>query len=724
VLSAKPTHPPSRPRPRRPGFASRSGRSGRRTPLACAACALTASLHLTAAAQAPGSAAQTIVVTGSKGGYVANDSSAAGALGARAVLDTPFTVNVVTRELIEDQQARLLTEVLRTDAAATTSFGGGYTSYQSVNLRGFFLSNTANFRRDGLPFTHLSETPFENVERVEVLKGLSGFLYGFAAPGGIVNLVPKKPTNGPTRSVRLGYTSNSLLAASVDLGGRFGPGDGFGYRVNLAAEGGETAIEDADLQRALASAYLDWRVAPGWVVGLDLESHRIRPRGQPLYYQLAAGVPVPAAPDLSRFNGVSYAGYETRDTIIGLRAEGALAPGWRLSLAAQDHDHRRDAWFPSATIQNAAGDMQVGLLRDALQAYPSRSAQAVLTGQIDTGAVRHELSAGLNWNNNEGLRGDYVGADPYASNLYAPQPAPASNLFARRAQYRAATFHERAVFIADTVRLGERWQLIAGLRRAELATRNYNFTGSQTAAYDRGATTPSVAAVFQPRATLSLYGSYVQGLEQGGVAPAGTVNAGEVFAPLESEQIEAGVKWQARSDLLLSASLFRIDKGLGYTDPASNRFTQQGSQVHDGLEISAAGELAPGVSLVAGYMFLDAVAERTGNAAVEGRRPVNVPRHTATLLADWRIRAVPGLAASLGGQYLSGRALDASNERAIPCYGLLNAGVRYETRWFDRRATLRAHVDNLLDKRYWAAATPTLYAGLPRTFKLSVQVDL
>jgi iron complex outermembrane receptor protein len=573
VLSAKPTHTPPGPGERR---SRRVSRASVRTSLASAACALTASVHLNVNAQATGSDAQTIVVTGSKSGYTAKDSSAAGALGARAVLDTPFTVNVVTRELIEDQQARLLTEVLRTDAAATTSFGGGYTSYQSVNLRGFGLSNTANFRRDGLPFTHLSETPFENVDRVEVLKGLSGFLYGFASPGGIVNVVPKKPTNGPTRSVRLGYTSNSLLAASVDLGGRFSQDDRFGYRVNLAAEGGETAIDDADLKRLLASAYLDWRITPGWVVGLDLESHRIRPRGQPLYYQLAAGVPVPAAPDLSRFNGVSYAGYETRDTIIGLRAEGKLAPGWNLSLAAQDHDHRRDAWFPSATIQNAAGDMQVGLLRDALQAYPSRSAQAVLTGQMTTGAVRHELSAGLNWNNNEGLRGDYVGAAPYASNLYEPVPAPASNLFALRSQYRAATFHERAVFVADTVSLGERWQVVAGLRRVELATRNYNFAGNQTAAYDRGATTPSVAVVFKPQTSLSLYGSYVQGLEQGGVAPASAVNAGEVFAPLESEQIEAGVKWQPSSNLLLSASLFRIDKGLGYTDPATNRFTQEG----------------------------------------------------------------------------------------------------------------------------------------------------
>jgi iron complex outermembrane receptor protein len=691
------------------------------------ACAVLHGLAATAAqaqSATEGGALPTIVVTAPKAGYAASDSAAAGALGARAILDTPFTVNVVTRQLIDDQQARLLTEVLRTDPAATTSFGGGYTSYQSVNLRGFGLSNTANFRRDGLPFTHLSETPFENVERVEVLKGLSGFLYGFASPGGIVNLVPKKPTNSPTRSVRLGYTSNALAAASVDLGGRLGADNRFGYRVNVAAEQGETAIDGAHLSRRFGSAYLDWRVTPGLVLALDLETHRIRPRGQPLYYQLAAGVPVPAAPDLSRLNGVSYSGYETRDDIIGLRADWVVAPGWTLALAAQDHDHRRDAWFPSATILNSAGDLRVNLSRDALQAYPNRSALAVLSGQVTTGPVRHELAFGVNWNSNENLRGDYIDAPSYSSNLYSPVPAPASSLYALRAQYRAGTTHERGSFVADTLHLGERWQVLAGLRRAELSTRNYNFSGAQTAAYDRGATTPSVAVVFKPSPGLAWYGSFVKGLEQGGRAPAGTVNAGEVFAPLESQQVEAGLKWQPRQSLLMTASLFRIDKGLGFTDPATNRFTQEGSQVHDGLEASVTGELGPALSVSAGYMLLDAVAKRTGNPAVEGRRPVNVPRHTATLLADWRVPALKGLAASVGWQYVGQRALDATNARFIPGYSLVNLGLRYDSAWLGRGTTLRAHVDNLFDKAHWAAATPTLYAGLPRTVKLSVQVDL
>jgi iron complex outermembrane receptor protein len=685
-----------------------------------------ATLHVTAAAQeqAEPTTLSPIKVTATPSGYEANDSSAGGALGSRPVLDTPFTINVVTRQLIDDQQARLLTEVLRTDPAATTSFGGGYTSYQSVNLRGFGLSNTANFRRDGLPFTHLSETPFENVERVEVLKGLSGFMYGFASPGGIINVVTKKPTDTPTRSVRVGYTSNALFAVSADLGGRLGEEVRFGYRVNLAAEKGETAIDGVKLGRTLASAHLDWRVTDRLTIGLDIESHRIRPRGQPFYYQLAAGIEVPKAPDLSRLNGVSYSGYETRDTIIGLRADWAFTPDVKLVVALQDHDHRRDAWFPSATITNSAGDMTVNLSRDAQQEYPNRSAQAVLTGKFATGALRHELAAGLNWNSNEGFRGDYVNDAPYASNLYEPVDAPPSAIYSLRSQYRSASLHERAVFVADTLQFNEQWQLIAGLRRATLATRSYNFSGAQTAAYDKGATTPSLAVVFKPQQALSIYGSYVQGLEQGGRAPAGTVNAGEVFAPLKSEQIEAGIKWQADAGTLLTASLFRIDKGLGFTDPATNTYTQEGSQVHDGLETSVTGALTRDVSVVAGYMFLDAVAKRTGNPAIDGRRPVNVPKHTATLLADWRVRPLPGLGATASWQYVSNRALDANNARFIPGYSLVNAGVQYETRWFGKDTTLRAHVDNVFDKRYWAAATPTLYAGLPRAFKLSMQVDL
>ncbi len=664
-----------------------------------------------------------VVTDRAVGGYKAKEAGAAGALGSRQVIDTPFSISVITESLISDQQARLLTEVLRNEPSAVPGFGSGYSSYQTVSLRGFALNYNANYRRDGLPFTHFSETPFENVEQVEVLKGLSGFLNGFAAPGGIVNVVPKKPTAQPYASVRAGITSQSLFLLHGDLGGRSADGGQFGYRVNLVREQGETSIDSVDVRRTLASAYFDWRVTRDLVLALDMESHRIRPTGQPLYYSLAAGVPVPSAPDLTKFNGVSYATYNTDDTMIGLRADWAIGTDWALSAKFLDHRHERDAWFSSGAITNASGAMSVTTQRDAVQAFPARSAQVAVTGKFATGSVKHDVATGLTRNTNQSYRGDYSFAGAYPSNLVNPVAAPASAIYSVRPQYKNASYEERGVFLSDTLSLGQRLQFVVGLRRTSLDQRNYNFSGAQTSAYDKSATTPSVAIVIKPWGNLSLYGSFVEGLEQGGTAPAGRVNAGEVFGPLKSKQIEAGVKWDVAPALGLTGAMFKIDKGLEYTDTAANRYVQDGRQVHKGIEVTATGSVTGSLSIQGGFMLLNPTAEKTGNALVDGKRPINVPERTFGLYADYRIGAVPGLAINAGYQYVGNRALDATNGRYIDGYGLLNAGLRYETRFVGKKTVLRANVDNLANKNYWAAATPTLHAGLPRTIKLAAQMD-
>lgn len=665
----------------------------------------------------------TVVITDRAESYKAREASAAGALGSRQLIDTPFSINVITESMINDQQARLLTEVLRNEPAAVPGFGSGYSSYQTVSLRGYALGYNTNYRRDGLPFTHFSETPFENVEQVEVLKGLSGFMNGFAAPGGIINVVPKKPTAKPLASVRAGITSQSLLLLHGDIGGRFGEGDRFGYRVNLAQEAGEASIHNVDIRRTLASAYLDWRLTPDLVVALDVESHRIRQTGQPLYYNLAAGVPVPSAPDLAKFNGVSYATYNTDDTMFGLHADWSINTNWTLSAKLLDHKHDRDAWFSPGTITNAAGAMTVTIQRDAVQAFPARSAQVALAGKFATGSVKHEVTAGLNRNTNQSYRGDYQFSAAYASNLNNPVAAPATALYAVRPQYKNASYEERGIFLSDTLSFGQRFQLIAGARRTSLDQRNFNFAGTQTSAYDKSATTPSIAMIFKPQGNLSLYASLVEGLEQGGTAPVGRVNAGEVFGPLKSKQIEAGMKWDASPAFGLTGALFKIDKGLEYTDTATNRYVQDGRQVHKGIELAAVGNATSKLSIQGGMMFLDPTAEKTGNVLVDGKRPVNVPRRTFTLFADYKIGGVPGLAINGGYQYIGDRALDTTNDRFIEGYGLLNVGMRYETSVAGKKAVLRATIDNLANKNYWAAATPSLHAGLPRTIKLAAQLD-
>ncbi|MFT3803891.1 MAG: TonB-dependent siderophore receptor [Burkholderiaceae bacterium] len=647
-----------------------------------------------------------------------------GALGTQPVQDAPFSIVTVDEDSLRESDARFLTEALRNDPSVTSGSGAaaGYGSIEQIQIRGFGVAYNTNYKRNGLSVIHFGETAIESLGRIDVLKGLSGFAYGFSTPGGIVNVVPKQPTDQPYRAATLGYTSRSLLRAQMDLGGRFGEQDRFGYRINVAKEHGDAPIDSVKVDRTLVSGYFDWRVTRDLTVALDVEHHDIDRTGQPFSYSLANGVPLPAAPSGSRFNGVNYAGYDSKETLASLTADWRISDDWSLSAGVLRQSFSRDAYWSMATINDARGDFTAYAMRDALQSFPSRAAQVSLKGRVRTGSLLHELSVGWDWHATESWRGEYEYSSRWTSNLYDPVTAPASDLYAVRGKYKNAFYRERGLYLTDTVHLSERWRVIGGVRHGKIVSANLGADGATTSApYETSATTPMAALVFKPDADTTVYGSYAEGLEQGGTAPANTGNAGTVFGALESRQTEIGVKWKPTVAWSLTAAAYRIDKGLGYTDTATNLYTQSGSRVHRGLEFSADGMLTRRLRLISGLALIDATMERTGDAAVDGRRPTGVPRQVFTALLDYEPAALPGVGLNAGYRWTSKRAQDATNTRFLPSYGLVNAGVRYRTRFGRSPAVLRAYVDNLLNERYWDAG---LYPGMPRTFKLTLEVTL
>lgn len=179
----------------------------------------------------------------SPGNYVSTESSA-GALGERSLVETPFSFNVITRELIEDQQAAYLGDYLKNDPSAVVS----NVPVGFLTIRGFAVG-TDGFLYDGMPGNlGLSDGrgQLEGVDRIEILKGAASFLYGqggSSSLGGTINFIPKRATDEPVQSLTVGYTSKSLLGVHADFGNRFGENKQFGYRFNLALKDGEQALE-------------------------------------------------------------------------------------------------------------------------------------------------------------------------------------------------------------------------------------------------------------------------------------------------------------------------------------------------------------------------------------------------------------------------------------------------------------------------------------------------
>lgn len=267
--------------------------------------------------------------------------------------------------------------------------------------------------------------------------------------------------------------------------------------------------------------------------------------------------------------------------------------------------------------------------------------------------------------------------------------------------------------------LGEQFQVIAGIRWSEYKS------VAATSRYESDKAAPSLSAIYQPRPWLSLYGTFVQALEEGGIAPASTVNAFEVLPPAQSEQYEAGVKAELAKGVVASASYFQITRPSSFTDTTTNRFVLDGETEYQGIEFAAFGELTSRLSMTASALWLDAEQQRAANLALIGKRPENTPKWTGSLFLEWKPPMIAGLALNGGLFYVGDRAVNALNQNFIGGYTTVSAGVRYERVVSGRKLAAQVNVDNLFDRNYWnAAGNGFLGVGAPRVVKFQISAAL
>ncbi|MGQ0558146.1 MAG: TonB-dependent siderophore receptor, partial [Sphingosinicella sp.] len=400
-------------------------------------------------------------------GYRARDA-AAGVLGDRPLIDTPYSINVIPRQLLENQQAAVPNDILKNDPSATL----GNLPIPFFSLRGFAVG-TDGFLYDGLP-GHIglsgARGQIEGIERIEVLKGPSAFLNGFGAAtslGGALNYVPKRPGNTAVRDLTASYTSRSLFGLHRDLGDRFGAERQFGYRVNLAYKDGEQAVSDARWTHEVATLALDWRATPNVLLnaGFDYVNNHT-PRFQP-FFSVAPGFSVPRAPKLSRNLSQPWTNFRQEDTRGYLRADWAFAPDWSFTANyLTGHTWRPTTFGGLNVLLNNAGDFRVLGSRNIAEA-DYQSGQALVRGRLGTGTLKHELTAGVtvSWLDQKGTPPN-VGTGVLVSNLYAPSffPDPfATPLPAPRASQK---FTATGLVLSDVLSFSEQWSVLAGARHA------------------------------------------------------------------------------------------------------------------------------------------------------------------------------------------------------------------------------------------------------------------
>ncbi|WP_225984913.1 TonB-dependent siderophore receptor [Noviherbaspirillum aerium] len=660
-----------------------------------------------------------MTVSAERSGSYKTNSVQVGTFRDVAPLDVPQTSNVVTREVLDAQAATTLFGALRNTAGVTRSQLSGST-YDNVAIRGILVENRGNYRLNGsLPIINLIDIPLENKERVEVLKGASSLYYGFVPPSGIVNLVTKRATKEPVTSFALSANQYGAATAHADIGRRFGEQEQFGARINLVTGREDIGIDRYSGDRQLASAALDWKATRDLSFKLDLEHYRKDVSEQAAIALLPASggrIALPQVPDAKRNLAGEWQKYDAEATNVLLRTDYRLSDTWSVLFEAGHAKTERDrnfSQFQNYSLVTGAGTLRTFFNRG--QEWENTNYRTELFGMIPGSWMTHELTLGFTRNDRD-ANSRSNGSFDVAQNLYSPVDiAPRSPSVAP--VLAPSSIKDRGWYVQDRVSLGERWQLTAGVRSSQ-----YEST-TATTRYETDDVNPALALMFKPMSNVSVYASYIEGVEESGQAPANRANAGELLAPAVAKQKEVGVKAEVAQGVLVQAAYFDIKRPSTAIDSA-NRFVLNGLAQYKGFELAASGELTKQLSLIGSALFLDAEQLNQANAATYGRTPENTPRRTASLFAEYRLPQVPGLALSGGLFYVGERPVDNANQASIGGYTTVSLGARYITRIAGKRTTLQAVLDNATDKSYWSTAgNGFLGVGGPRTLKVAAKVD-
>lgn len=646
-------------------------------------------------------------------------SVSTGALGTTTLQNTPFTIESFSQEYIENTQARSLADVTKFDAAISLSASDLMGENNAFNIRGITPDFDTGQKLDGMNLrSRAKDLPLEHIERVEILKGAGGFLYGFGAPGGIINYVLKRPTDDFTASLNTQVMDSGLFLVHGDVGGRWGPDDQFGYRINAVREAGDTYIEEGSSYRKSASIALDWRITPDLIWQVDaLEANRKSYGG---YFSItpASGSDIikPIDGDKSLLPG--WTRYESEHKTYGTDLSWQFMNNWNNKLSYRYSSSYRSPLMP---ILNADADGNyTTTLYNYNNLFKSHQIQDVISGVFETGFIQHNLNVGYSHTRTISSNSTGLGITAYAlgsGNLSDPTDfvRPVDHRSHSDAEYNEySSISRKEIFISDTLHLGDQWDLILGIRRGTLDDKYGD--------YKESANTPTLAAIFRPIEWMSLYASYIEAFEEGAVAPATAVNAFEVFEPLVSKQYEVGMKID-QDDWSANLAVFKLEKGLTYED-SNNVFSQDGEAHYEGVELSAKTKLTTDWMISASAMLLDATNKKTSNALLEGENIQGVAEKQLRLYTEYHIPNTR-FTVTGGSQYTGKRPVDAYGQSYVGSVTLFDVGGRYEMKVNNHPLTIRLNIENLTDEAYWltSAGSNGIAQGMPRTVKLGAQLD-
>jgi len=646
-----------------------------------------------------------------------------------AIHETPQSISVVSRDVVEDLSATRLQDALdyAGGVGRGNNFGGqGLTTF---TVRGF---TTGEFYRNGFPINRgYPNMPDANtIERLEVLRGPATMLYGRGDPGGTFNVVSKQPLAERTVTLGSQVSDQGMRRGTLDTSGPLDEEGRLAYRLNVVGEGGDTFRDHVETERYGVAPVVSWQVND--TTRLTFEGDFMR-NNAPLDRGLTHYAGQRGTASRDTFFGEKDAGKLHNDNnMLQVRFEHMLNDDWTLAGGTQ--------WL-DGTLQGNAVEGN-GIAADGRTLgrnfnyrkleWTDRDTQLNLTGHFSTGGFEHTLLTGVEYEDYDYksiIRRSAAGTGAYPIDIFDPvygQPRPALTRTPTNDQENLKTF---GVFVQDQVALTERLKLLAGARFERFEHEYESFVlqarpGSRNWEVTENAVTPRLGVIYDLTDTVAVYANTARSFKPNN----GARREGGGFKPEEGKSYEMGVKWEALDrQLSVDAAVYQIEKRNVLTpDPLDSTFNVAAGEVRSrGFDLNVAGNLTPEWRVIGGYAYVDAEVTKDVNIPT-GTRLLNVPRNSFSLLNVYEFQdgGLKGLGLGLGAKYVDERAGNtAATTFTMDDYTVVDLLGYYKV---NERIRLNLDLKNLFDADYEEGAFGGVYAypGAPRTVQAGISYTL
>ena len=640
------------------------------------------------------------------------------------LMDTPQSVTIIPDFVTDEQLATNLSEVLVNDSSVTG--GSEKWNRQVFNIRGFELSSGSGFLINGQQQWSHYVQPIETLQQVEVLKGPSSMLYGQSGPGGLINMVTKKPTYDTFFDVGFDTDEHGSTRYQIDTGGSLNEDQTIRYRSVLVKQDTTYWREYQDgsnqeRDRWLGYLNLEFDITDDLLLSLKYD-HTQDKTGIDRGGWLNSDGELIGGKDIIWDMPWAF----TDNTVSNLGAELTyhISDDWKVKAGYNDQQFNRQRLDSSPGLVKGSEDpFKDGYTISPFDRYDDwqhKTGFIDVTGDFSTGDFEHQFLIGANML--DYYYGQLKDAGDKNQIVMPGQPLPKPDLdYHRDGTLYESEYKHYGFYIQDLVTLNDQWQLLAGVR--------YDEQKKDGAGNNSYAVSPKFGVIYSPAANGSIYVNYSKSFTpQGIVNDEDDVNNGMNLDPEYGEQYEIGTKWELfDGSLLLTGAVFDItvsnvtvtqDLEIPNEDGDKTITNQSGEQRHKGFEMGAQGQVSDSWFVTGSMMYLDAVYDTAD--ALDGKTPVDAPEWSANIWTRYEV--TEALALNFGAVYVGERFANTQNTISKDSYVRFDMGAAYSMDVMGSDVSVRLNVKNLFDTDYLAGGTNTdVTVGEGRHFGLALE---